>query len=149
MIRLAERDDLLPLLQLMSRNDEGLRPWPEEPTDLETAMWDRMMATDDVRVYLAEEEGGLVGTATFLVLPNITYDCRPTGFIEAMVVPVAHRRRGFASAILQRLLDDARELGCHKIQLLTHKNHALDGAHDLYRANGFVAEAEGFRLYLD
>jgi hypothetical protein len=32
--------------------------------------------------------------------------------------------------------------------VLTHKRHAIDGAHDLYRALGFKAEAEGFRLYL-
>lgn len=149
MIRLAEPGDLLPLLQLLSRSEEGRGQWPEQATATESAMWDRMLATEDVRVYVADDGEALVGTATFLVLPNITYDCRPTGFIEAMVVSMAHRRQGLASRILQRLLDDARELGCHKIQLLTHKNHALDGAHDLYRANGFTAEAEGFRLYLD
>ena len=44
---------------------------------------------------------------------------------------------------------EARVQGCHKIQLLTHKRHALDGAHDFYRSVGFEAEAEGFRLYLN
>ena len=123
--------------------------WPTEASPDEVEMWDRMMSTDDVRVYVAELDGELVGTATFLVLPNITYDCRPTGFIEAMVVKVAHRRRGIALELLQHLLTDARSLGCRKIQLLSNKAHATDGAHDLYRAAGFEAEAEGFRLYLD
>lgn len=148
-VRPAERDDLLQVLQVLSRADEGRRPWPTEPTSNEVDMWERMMATDDVTVYVADLDGELVGTATFLILPNVTYDCRPTGFIEAMVVKVAHRRQGVALALLNRVLDDARRHGCHKIQLLSHKAHATDGAHDLYLAAGFEAEAEGFRLYLD
>lgn len=107
-----------------------------------------MLDTEDVTVYVAEVEGDIVGTATFLVLPNVTYDCRPSGFIEAMVVRSDRRRRGIALAILDRLVADARRLGCHKLQLLSHKSHAEDGAHQLYRAAGFEAEAEGFRRYL-
>jgi hypothetical protein len=34
------------------------------------------------------------------------------------------------------------------VQLLSHKRHAVDGAHGLYLGLGFDAEAEGFRLYL-
>ena len=147
--RVADNRDLLQVLQVLSRADEGRRPWPTEPKPDEIAMWDRMMSTDEVSVYVAEIDGELVGTATFLVLPNVTYDCRPTGFIEAMVVKVAHRRQGVAIAILRHLLADARRQGCHKIQLLSNKAHATDGAHDLYRAVGFDAEAEGFRLYLN
>lgn len=80
--------------------------------------------------------------------PNITYDCRPSAFIEAVGVKYEHRRRGVARMIMQRVLQDARSAGCHKVQLLTHKRHATDGAHDLYRSLGFSAEAEGFRVYL-
>jgi GNAT superfamily N-acetyltransferase len=83
-----------------------------------------------------------------LVMPNLGYDCRPTAFIEAMVVDESHRRRGVGRLLVERLLADAAAAGCHKVQLLTHKRHAHDGAHDFYRALGFTAEAEGFRLYL-
>ena len=80
--------------------------------------------------------------------PNLGYGCRPSGFIEAMVVAASHRRRGVARQILRRVLTDAAAAGCHKIQLLAHKRHATDGAHDFYRSMGFEPEAEGFRLYL-
>ncbi|MGH9259298.1 MAG: hypothetical protein ACRD08_05255 [Acidimicrobiales bacterium] len=36
-----------------------------------------------------------------------------------------------------------------KVQLLSHKRHADDGAHAFYRSLGFASEAEGFRIYLD
>lgn len=80
---------------------------------------------------------------------HLTYDCRPTLFIESMRVLEAHRRRGVARLMLDRVLEDARADGCHKIQLLSHKRHESDGAHDLYRSVGFAAEAEGYRLYVD
>ncbi len=46
------------------------------------------------------------------------------------------------------VLTDADAGGCNKVQLLSHKRHASDGAHRLYATIGFEAEAEGFRLYL-
>ncbi|HEY7069238.1 MAG TPA: GNAT family N-acetyltransferase [Acidimicrobiales bacterium] len=111
--------------------------------------WDRMMATNDLTQYVATDPGGeIVGIVSLLVMPNLGYDCRPTAFIEAMVVAEPHRRHGVGRLLLERLLADAAAAGCHKVQLLAHKRHAHDGAHDFYRALGFEAEAEGFRLYL-
>ena len=67
--------------------------------------------------------------------------------VEAVVVDMAYRRRGIATALIRRMLADTAAAGCNKIQLLSHKRHAHDGAHRLYIALGFEAEAEGFRLY--
>lgn len=106
------------------------------------------MDTPDVSGFVAIFEEKVVGTATSMAMPNVTYDCAPTLFIEAVLVEPSHRRRGVATAILQEVLADAARRGCNKVQLLSHKRHASDGAHDLYTALGFVAEAEGFRLYL-
>ena len=65
-----------------------------------------------------------------------------------MSVRPESRRRGVASAILQRALGDAGAAGCKKVQLLSHKRHVTDRTHELYAKLGFDAEAEGFRLYL-
>ena len=106
-----------------------------------------MTATRDLTLYLADVDGEAVGTATLLMMPNLTYGCAPTAFVEAVVVVAAHRRRGIATTIMRRVLDDTRAAGCNKVQLLSHKRHATDGAHGLYTALGFEPEAEGFRLY--
>ena len=118
------------------------------PSAAEDETWRRMMATPDLCVYLAEVGQMVVGTATAMAMPNVTYDCQPTLFIEAVVVRPTYRRRGIATQLLQVILDDARAAGCNKVQLLSHKRHRTDGAHDLYKSLGFTAEAEGFRLYL-
>lgn len=106
-----------------------------------------MIDTIGLTVYLAEVNGEAIGTATLLTMPNLTYDCAPTAFIEAVVVAADHRRQGIATELMRRILDDARSAGCNKVQLLSHKRHATDGAHRLYTGLGFEAEAVGFRLY--
>jgi GNAT superfamily N-acetyltransferase len=107
-----------------------------------------MMGTDGLFVYLAEHDSAPLGTASMMLMPNITYSCSPTAFIEAVVVVPEARRRGVARSILDVALAQAHNAGCDKIQLLSHKRHTADGAHSLYTGLGFVAEAEGFRLYL-
>lgn len=144
-VRPAGPDDLPGVLRVQHR-DPGLGPG--DVSERERATWDRMLATDGLTVYLATEGDDVVGTVTLLVMPNLGYGCRPSAFVEAMVVAESHRRRGVGRALVERLLAEAAAAGCHKVQLLTHKRHASDGAHDFYRALGFTAEAEGFRLYL-
>ena len=145
-IRRATDDDLLAVLRVHAHRDRG-GTTPQRATRVQTATWDVMMRRDGLTLYVAEIGGAAVGTATLLVLPNLTYDCQPSAFVEAVVVDVAYRRRGIATAIMRRILDDTAAAGCNKIQLLSHKRHAHDGAHRLYAELGFEAEAEGFRLY--
>lgn len=145
-IRQATDGDLIAVLRVHAHRDRG-GTTPQRATQVQTATWELMMRRDGLTLYLAEIDGAAVGTATLLVLPNLTYDCEPSAFVEAVVVDVAYRRRGIATAIMRRILVDTAAAGCNKIQLLSHKRHAHDGAHRLYTALGFEAEAEGFRLY--
>ena len=151
-IRKSSLSDLPAVLEVLAENKKSGLPVetgsPRQVSEQEVATWSRMMTTPDLTVYLAEIGDEPVGTATMLVMPNVTYGCRPTAFIEAVVVKYAHRRRGVASLLMQQALDDARRASCFKIQLMSHKRHAHDGAHRLYRSLGFEPEAEGFRLYL-
>jgi GNAT superfamily N-acetyltransferase len=144
-VRPAHRDDLQSVLDAHAQ--QGSRP--EGPASrVERDTWERMIAAAGLTVYVAEVEDAVVGTATAMVMPNLTYGCAPTVFIEAVVVLPRHRRRGIARAMMQKILADARAAGCNKVQLLSHKRHAHDGAHRLYASLGFEPEAEGFRRYL-
>jgi GNAT superfamily N-acetyltransferase len=120
----------------------------EALSERQRATWRRMLATEGLTVYVAELGADVVGTVSALVMPNLGYGCRPSAFVEAMVVAEAHRRRGIGRMLVESVLRDLRDASCDKIQLLTHKRHADDGAHDFYRALGFEPEAEGFRRYL-
>jgi GNAT superfamily N-acetyltransferase len=143
---MAHTQDLLKVLGVYAQRELGDHV-PREVSALEERTWVAMMQTDGLTVYLAEIDGQAVGTATLMTMPNLTYNCAPTAFIEALVVAVGHRRKGVATAIVRRILADTRSAGCNKVQLLSHKRHATDGAHRFYAALGFEPEAEGFRLY--
>lgn len=146
-VRAAGAGDLLAVLGVHARRDPG-GDLPERASDVEQRTWDRVTQSEELTVYLAESGGEPVGTATLMLMPNLTYACAPTAFVEAVVVAAEHRRQGVGSAMLRQLLADARSSGCNKVQLLSHKRHATDGAHHLYSSLGFEPEAEGFRLYL-
>jgi hypothetical protein len=71
-VRPAESGDLEGVLALHRRQDgRGHGP----PSRLERETWREMTATPGLTVYLAEIGGQVVGTATALMMPNITYDC--------------------------------------------------------------------------
>jgi ribosomal protein S18 acetylase RimI-like enzyme len=146
-VRPARPDDLLAVLQVMAEGGPDRTP-PDAATAAETATWARMMATADLTVYVAEVDTTVIGTVTLLTMPNLGYDCAPSAFVEAVVVAAAHRRVGIGTALMRRVLADAQMAGCNKVQLLSHKRHATDGAHRLYTSLGFDPEAEGFRRYL-
>lgn len=150
-VRRADTNDLLGILAFLAENEPHaaaipLSTDPRSPTTTtQQRTWERVIDSANIDVYIAETAPGEpAGTALLAVLPHLTYDCRPSAVIEAVVVRHAHRRRGIATALLSRLLHDAKQSGCFKVQLLSHKRHADDGAHDLYYSLGFHAEAEGF-----
>lgn len=162
-VRRASGADLPAVLEVLAQNQPVAPQHPPHvsgvPSERQRTTWEHVTATADLTIYLAvhpikDSERGHdreqpVGTAAMLLMPHLTYDCRPSAFIEAVVVAYAHRRRGLARLLLHPALDDARTASCRKVQLLSHTRHADDGAHQLYRSLGFTAEAEGFRLYLD
>jgi GNAT superfamily N-acetyltransferase len=144
-IRICHEPDLAPVLAVHQAHAGREN---EHPSHREQQTWAQMMATPDILVFLAEESEQPIGTATLTMLPNLTYSCAPSAILEAVVVVPTQRRRGVGSALVDAALDEARVRGADKIQLLSHKRHADDGAHALYFRTGFVAEAEGFRRYL-
>jgi ribosomal protein S18 acetylase RimI-like enzyme len=146
-VRTARFEDLLAVLGVHARRDPDGLP-PTTATETEAKTWAHMLDVPGLCVYLSETHGDVVGTASTLIFPNITYACAPTATIEAVVVAHQFRRQGIATTLLRHILEDMRSAGCNKVQLVSHKRHSVDGAHRLYASLGFEPEAEGFRLYL-
>ncbi|MFT7475786.1 MAG: hypothetical protein ACI81L_002727 [Verrucomicrobiales bacterium] len=56
-VRAAIEDDLLGLLQLFSRADEGLRPPVTTTSQIEISTWATMLQTQNLTTYVAEFDG--------------------------------------------------------------------------------------------
>jgi GNAT superfamily N-acetyltransferase len=62
-------------------------------------------------------------------------------WLEDLFVRREARRRGIARALLQRVLERARDRGCRRVELDT--NEGNDGAIALYESLGFSATSKG------
>lgn len=85
----------------------------------------------DVRFFTAWEGNALMGMGALKTL-----DPRH-GELKSMRTHEQFARRGVASAILTRLLDEARSLGMARVSLETGTGEAFDAAHALYVRFGF------------
>jgi GNAT superfamily N-acetyltransferase len=103
---------------------------PEE--DHPTGVLEEVLASGG-RVYVAEVDGEAVGVGGLKLLSDTA------GEIKRMFVRPAARGLGAGRAIVQQLIDDARELGCETIYL--ESASFMHGAHALYRSVGFVPSA--------
>ena len=78
------------------------------------------------RTYVAEEDGSLVGFATWI-------ETAGTIELEDLFVDPGHMRRGIAAALINRIVEALRARGAERLEV-TANPHALG----FYRAAGFI-----------
>ncbi len=97
----------------------------------ESLEWDAHDA-DAIHALAVDADGAPIGTGRLTVHP-------PLGHIGRMAVLKPWRGRGVGSAVLARLLAEARARGITRV-VLNAQTHALP----FYRRHGFVAEGQEF-----
>lgn len=104
------------------------------------------LAYDDAVVFVAEEDGVVVGMASLWVRPRLNWTV-PEAWVPDLYVDPAHRRRGLARALLDACVREARRRGCHRLVLET--GHHRKEAHRLYETYGFVDAGRRYELAID
>jgi GNAT superfamily N-acetyltransferase len=94
---------------------------------------------------VAEENGEVVGTTFFAILPGFAHTTRSFAVIEYMVVEEKCRRKGVGKKLIEACTAKAKEAGCYKVMLASSKFRTQ--AHKFYRAMGFEEDALSFRYY--
>lgn len=147
-VRLATEEDIPRILEL----------YPEltmHPSQVEMS---RSPSPDDVRevfaeicadprheFFVAEDGGEVVGTVVLLIVPNLSHRATPWALVENLVVGEKYRRKGYGRMLLEHVITQAKEKGCHRIELCSDLRRKE--AHQLYRSIGFEASAYGFRIH--
>ena len=116
---LAELDALMRELSATSYCDEHL---------LSNALDDA-----NVHVYVIRDEGHIVATATLCVMHTLEFT---VGDVESVVVSSRCRGRGYGKELMKAMIESARGLGVHHLQLTSHPGRVA--ANGLYREMGFV-----------
>ena len=130
-IRKAASADIPQLLELYKE----LQPHdPPIDTGMAITIFEKT-ANHGVIYFVADNGGLIVGSCYIAIIPNITKQCSPIGFIENVVIASEYQRRGIGSKLMDAAIEHAKENGCYKVTLQSGAKRV--GAHKFYEAAGF------------
>ena len=115
---------------------------PKEEQDM--ALWskrlDQFAQDENMYLLVAEENGKVVSSVQMAIVESLTHNVRPFAVIENVVTHADYRNQGYASALLERASQIARERRCYKIFLETGSNK--ESTLNFYRSNGFEIDTK-------
>jgi GNAT superfamily N-acetyltransferase len=114
--------------------------WPSRDSFLASVK--RLIERPDTEFWIAalDDEATPVGICQ-LRFRHCVWTAAEDCWLEDLFVRREARRRGIAKALLQRVLERARERGCRRVELDTNEDN--DGAIALYESLGFSATSKG------
>ena len=100
----------------------------------------RFEKSEDKFLLVVEEDGKAVSSVQVAIIEGLTHNVRPFAVVENVVTHGEYQNRGFASALLERATEIAKEFNCYKVFLETGSNK--ESTLNFYRKNGFVIDAK-------
>lgn len=132
MIREATESDLEGLLRLYT--ELNVNPFPEIDEKI-MSIWREILSDKNHHIIVAEEEGRIAASCVCVIIPNLTRGQRPHAFVENVVTSARFRRKGLATACLDRAREIAKNENCYKILLATGSKE--QGVMDFYEQAGY------------
>ncbi|MEO8540615.1 MAG: GNAT family N-acetyltransferase [bacterium] len=148
-VRRASENDLPRIVELIHLGAVDGRGDEEQGPPLPEAYYQAFRSFEhfpEAKVMVAELDGEVVGTFQFHLLPSLSNRAKPAAEVESVHVAEAFRGQRIGEAMIQWAIEEARRLGCKRVQLTSNKSR-LD-AHRFYERLGFVKSHEGIKLSL-
>ena len=98
------------------------------------------------RLLVVEVAEQVTGSATLIIVPNLSHEGRPYAIVENVVVDASARGAGYGELLLRYVIEEARRAGCYKLSLTSNKRRT--DAHRFYQRLGLQATSEGYRVDL-
>ncbi len=112
------------------------------PPEITQTTWSRFFdAYEPVHALVAEKDGQLLGLAHYL-FHRSTIQIGPTCYLQDLFTAEAARGKGIGRALIEAVVERAREAGCPRVYWQTHETNSP--AIKLYDK---VAERSGFIVY--
>lgn len=115
---------------------------PKEEQDMK--QWEELLSkfeqNDNMHLLVVEVDGKVVSTVQMAIIESLTHNVRGFAVIENVVTHADYRNRGYASALLQRAAEIAKEHRCYKLFLETGSNK--ESTLNFYRSNGFELDTK-------
>ena len=113
-------------------------PKEEQDMNLWRNLLDKFEKDENMHLLVLEEDGKAVSSVQMAIIESLTHNVRPFAVIENVVTHIEYRNRGFASALLEKASEIAKERGCYKVFLETGSNK--ESTLNFYRKNGFAID---------
>ena len=139
-IRQAKTEDAQDLKTLYFEFLTKFPPKEEQDMNRWAEVISRFEKSDDRFLLVVEEDGKAVSTVQVVIIEGLTHNVRPFAVVENVVTHGEYQNRGFASALLERATEIAKEFNCYKVFLETGSNK--ESTLNFYRKNGFAIDAK-------
>ncbi|MDE5893348.1 MAG: GNAT family N-acetyltransferase [Acetatifactor sp.] len=137
-IRKAKNTDANDLKVLYFEYLTHFPPKEEQDMNLWRSLLDKFEKDENMHLLVLEEDGKAVSSVQMAIIESLTHNVRPFAVIENVVTHIEYRNRGFASALLEKASEIAKERGCYKVFLETGSNK--ESTLNFYRKNGFAID---------
>jgi GNAT superfamily N-acetyltransferase len=142
--RPATADDLPAVLELYAQPD--FDDGKVLPIGEARRMLERFSTYPDYTLYVAEQDGNIVGSFALLIMDNIGHRGAPSGIVEDVVVAPQWHGRGVGRAMMDFAQGCCRDKRCYKLVLSS--NAKRERAHAFYESLGFARHGYSFRAEL-
>ena len=110
-------------------------PAEEQDMSLWKKMLDKFEKDENMYLLVLEEDNQVVSSVQMAIIESLTHNVRPFAVIENVVTHADYRNKWYASRLLERATEIAKEKNCYKLFLETGSNK--ESTLNFYRKNGF------------
>ena len=118
-IRKATRQDVKDLYELYMKHLTSFPPVEEQDLGVWSEKLTRFETDPLYHILVGEVENRVVSSVTLVIIENLTHNLRPYALIENVVTHSDYRNKHYATELMNRASDIAKEYGCYKVMLLT------------------------------
>lgn len=118
-IRKAAPEDAAALHELYMKHLTPYPPKEEQDMGKWSALLKALGSNPDYHLLVGEWDGKVISSVTLVVIRNLTHNLRPYSVMENVVTHADYRNNGYASALIEKASEIAKEAGCYKIMLMT------------------------------
>lgn len=149
-IRLAKLEDKENVLQILDEliaevNKKMGSTAVHESNEARFNLYEKMLKRDDVKIFVAEEKGEIVGVAEFFIVPILRRGYYQ-GVIESLIVKESMRGAGIGSALFEKIVNFCKENNISVIKV--NSGNELTEAHKFYESHGGKFKEKLFRFDL-
>ena len=138
LIRQAQAKDAEDLRVLFHQFLTKYPPQEEQDMILWRKVIEECLADESLFLLVAEVDGKVVSSVQLAIIPSLTHNVRPFGVIENVVTHGDYQKRGYASALLDKATEIAKEFNCYKIFLETGSQQ--ESTLNFYSSCGFAMD---------